>query len=81
MVGLHELHKAGICHLDVKSENILMDKNLYCIKICDFGMSTCAPAIKTTDGCLFCQTNDSGLIVKKNNREVGTDAFNPPELF
>lgn len=32
------LHRLGIVHRDIKSHNILIDKN-YTIKICDFGLA------------------------------------------
>ena len=37
--GLAHCHSKGICHRDLKLENILLDKNDQ-IKICDFGLSS-----------------------------------------
>lgn len=39
MLGLHHLHSHGIVHLDMKSENILVDPIDYNIKLCDFGLA------------------------------------------
>jgi serine/threonine protein kinase len=33
------MHQKGIAHLDIKLENLLLDKN-YNLKIADFGFST-----------------------------------------
>lgn len=41
--GIEQLRNCNIAHRDIKSENILIDKN-FCLKICDFGFS-----IKDTD--------------------------------
>ena len=35
-IGVEYMHKKGICHLDLKLENLLLMKN-GCLKIADFG--------------------------------------------
>ena len=47
LLGIQALHKIGIYHLDIKTENILIDKN-YNPKICDFGLGSDDPG-KLTD--------------------------------
>ena len=41
LLGVNALHKAGICHRDLKTENIVCEKNFKngapVIRICDFG--------------------------------------------
>ena len=37
--GLQSVHNAGICHRDIKVQNILLDEN-FTPKICDFGFAT-----------------------------------------
>ena len=37
--GVEDLHKNGICHRDIKSENIILVGDNYEIKLCDFGYS------------------------------------------
>ena len=37
--GIDYLHNAGYAHRDLKSENLLLDKD-FNLKICDFGFST-----------------------------------------
>ena len=44
--GLQYIHEQGLCHLDIKLENILLDSQ-YDVKIVDFGFAT---ALKGADG-------------------------------
>ena len=62
--GLEAIHRSGICHRDLKIDNILMDK-YFNPKICDFGLAT---ELKGKDG--------SG----KLSENVGTDKYKPPEM-
>ena len=62
--GLEAIHKSGICHRDLKIDNILMDKN-FNPKICDFGHAT---ELKGENGSV------------KLSENVGTDKYNPPEM-
>ena len=62
--GLETIHKSGICHRDLKIDNILMDK-LFNPKICDFGLAT---ELKGKNG--------SGLLFES----VGTEDYKPPEM-
>jgi tRNA A-37 threonylcarbamoyl transferase component Bud32 len=39
VLGIQTIHKFGILHRDVKLDNVLLDKSLEKIKICDFGVS------------------------------------------
>ena len=63
--GINTLHKAGICHRDIKPNNILLDKN-YNPKICDFGLSTSIAGNKGTG---------------KLNDILGNEIFRPPEMY
>ena len=61
------LHLNNIGHLDIKTENLLIDKN-YDIKIADFG---CSKPTKTNE-----------MERKRFDVEiaVGSPEFNPPEI-
>ena len=38
--GLHYLHENGICHRNIRPDNLLLDENYEKLKIIDFGLST-----------------------------------------
>lgn len=62
--GIKALHEAGICHRNLKLENILLDEN-FVPKISDFSCST-----------LFIQNNANVLL----NEQVGTANIRAPEI-
>ena len=64
MKGVQACHKAGICHRDLKMQNILVDE-FFNPKICDFGFAT---DIKGKDG--------SG----KLEEYLGTEEYAAPEI-
>ena len=43
MTGLNFLHEKKLCHLDVKSENIMVNTYMHQFKIIDFGFSSIEP--------------------------------------
>jgi serine/threonine protein kinase len=53
MSGINYLHLKGICHRDIKLENIIIDNNLS-IKIIDFGFGAIGPKSKLQN--FFCGT-------------------------
>ena len=63
--GVDALHKAGVCHRDIKLENILLDDNDN-LKIADFGFSK---TFNRDNDCPFFQTT------------CGTVQYCAPELF
>ena len=63
--GINTLHKAGICHRDIKPDNILLDKN-FCPKICDFGLSD-----------IITGKNRSGKFYDFK----GSHQYKPPKMF
>ena len=65
LTGLHEMHKAGICHRDLKLENLVLDAD-FNLKIIDFGL---ACPIQGEEGSGFCQ------------ERVGTTNHMAPEIL
>lgn len=35
--GIAYIHAKGICHRDIKPQNVLVDTNGHILKMCDFG--------------------------------------------
>ena len=54
LLCINAIHEIGVCHLDLKPNNILLDKK-YEIKICDFGYSVSKnlKELKGEKGCSF----------------------------
>ena len=65
--AVSDLHKKGICHRDIKLENILIVGNDYILKLCDFGFST-----------YFLDENNNK---KKLEESLGTEHYYPPEIL
>ena len=65
--GVEDLHKNGICHGDIKLENIILFGDNYEIKLCDFGFSK-----------IFL---DENYKKKKLDEFKGTSQYAAPELF
>ena len=65
--AVDSLHKNGICHRDLKSENMLFVGQNYDLKLCDFGFSA-----------KFSKNNNER---KKLKKPVGTDYYCAPEIL
>jgi serine/threonine protein kinase len=66
LVALHYMHSNGVCHRDLKLNNIMIDKKDFCVKIIDFGFATELEG-RYKDG--FCCTF------------LGTPGFMAPEIL
>jgi serine/threonine protein kinase len=62
-----DLHKNGICHRDIKSENMILVGKDYDLKLCDFGLSA-----------KFLNNNNER---KKLKRQIGTECYCAPEIL
>ena len=70
-VGIKNLHHEGIAHLDIKPENILMDKNTMEPYICDFGNAFTSTSTKR-------QRSNSMNVPALGYR--GTKRYSSPEM-
>ena len=43
VVSVYEMHKNGVCHYDLKCDNVLLSSDNSCIKIVDFGEAHVRP--------------------------------------
>ncbi len=55
MLAVEATHNAGICHLDIKLENILVAQD-YTVKLCDFGLA------KSTDAFMNFEIGTAGYM-------------------
>ena len=65
--GIIELHRAGVCHRDLKLENLVLDSD-FNLKIIDFGMA-----------CPLSGSENRGLCTKGDR--VGTKSYMAPEIL
>ena len=66
ILSIQALHKLGICHRDIKPQNILLFGDNFEIKICDFGLSSFI-------------YGENGKILQKGI--VGTKGYMAPEII
>lgn len=52
--SLAYIHSFGICHRDIKPQNLLLDPETAVLKLCDFGRSGVAYRIAAAEG-LVCE--------------------------
>jgi len=76
--GLEACHKLGICHRDLKPQNLLLD-NKFNLKICDFGLSKIHEIGNNTENENIKNKNENGVIM--DTHYVGTSGYQAPELL
>jgi len=69
VAALNYSHKAGVVHLDIKLDNIMIDPTNHFVKLIDFGL------------CDFITTLENGSHHDDLNRRVGSEEYCAPELF
>ena len=66
ITAIHEMHKAGVCHRDLKLDNLVLDSD-FNLKIIDFGMACSVFGNKESGTCL-------------GGDKVGTSNYMMPEV-
>ena len=55
--SLHHIHIKGICHRDIKPQNLLVSTSTHQLKLCDFGSAKVCPSpfLFLSFGCAVCE--------------------------
>ena len=69
MKGVKSIHEKGICHMDLKIENVLLAGAKHSLKLCDFGLSK-----------IFFDENNKKVKFKYNGL-IGSKYHYPPEIL
>ena len=72
--GMQVIHNEGICHKDIKSQNILLNGDEFIVKICDFGLSSFNENIQS-DYCGTKQYMAPEIIMEKEYDGIKADIF------
>jgi serine/threonine protein kinase len=72
MEAVQFVHRRGYCHLDIKSENLLITRDFRTLKLCDFGMARRLEYVERGGGLVECE---------QKRGAVGTIAYMAPEVF